>query len=492
VAAALCNDPSHADLLARFEQMSGQILALTQQVQALTLREAEREKAHAAETAALRAKVEDLEARLKKDSSNSSRPPSSDSPYKTRERRTKPSGRKQGGQPGHEGTARAEFSAERIDDVKDHRPPACCTGCGGTDLEDAGVFRWQVVEIPEIRPTVTEHRVHTLRCKKCGREDTGAMPADVARSNFGPRTHALAATLTGGFRLTRREAVRVFDEVFNVDLSTGALSDMEGRVAAALEESYRAVQRALREGEAAHIDETPWKQRRVLHWLWNATFGKLAVFRIDRRRDRGASRRLFAGKFHGVRIVDRLAVHDDVKPDRRQICWAHLDRDFAAFVDGPAGRRRFGRSGRAIAAAVFRSWDLFEAGRIDRPKLREIADRLESRVRLLLTGAAGHAAKRVRRFAAHLLRQIGSLFVYAAREKVEPSNNTAERSLRGPVLWRKGSYGTQSERGSRFAERMLTAKHCLRAQGRDLLAFLVEALRAHVHGHPPPSLLPPP
>lgn len=450
----------------------------------------ERDEKHTAETAALRAKVEDLEARLRKDSSNSSRPPSSDPPYKVRVRRTKPSGRRQGGQPGHEGKARAEFSADRIDDVKDHRPSPCCAGCGATDLEDAGVFRWQVVEIPEVRPKVTEHRVHTLRCKKCGHEETGEMPADVARSNFGPRTHALAATLTGGFRLTRREAVRVFDEIFNVDLSTGALSDMEGRVSAALEYPYRVVQRALREGDVAHVDETPWEQRRVLHYLWNATFGKLAVFRIDRRRDRAASRRLFAGRFHGVRIVDRLAAHEDVKRGRRQICWSHIDRDFTAFVDGPVGRRRFGRAGRAIARVVFRSYARFEEGRIDRAKLKEIADGLKERMRLLLSGAATHTSKRVRHFAAYLLRQVDALFVYAEHENVVPHNNAAERSLRGPVLWRKGSYGTQSDRGSRFAERMLTAKHCLRAQGREMLGFLVEALRAHVHGLAPPSLLP--
>ena len=296
MAATLCNDPSHADLLAKFEQMAVQIVALTEQVQALTQREAEREKAHAAENAALRAKVEDLEARLKKDSSNSSRPPSSDSPYRKRERREKPSGRSQGAQEGHEGSARPLLSVEEVDGVEDYKPP-CCTGCGGTDLEDAGVFRWQVVEVPEIRPSVTEHRVHTLRCRKCGEESTGELPAGIGRSNFGPRLHALTANLTGGFRVTRREAARFLDEVFNVDLSVGALSEMEGRVSASLEFPYREVQRVLREGDAAHIDETHWKERNKLHWLWNATFGKLAVFRIDKRRDRGASRRLLPGSF---------------------------------------------------------------------------------------------------------------------------------------------------------------------------------------------------
>jgi transposase len=376
--------------------------------------------------------------------------------------------------------------------VKDHAPPPCCPDCGGSDLEDAGVFRWQVVEVPEIRPRVTEHRVHKRRCRRCGVESAGELPPEVARSNFGPRTHALAAALTGGFRLTRREAVRFFDEVLHVDLSTGALSTMEGRVAAALEYPYRVVARALREGGAAHIDETPWKERRIPHWLWNATFGKLAVFRIDRRRDRAASRRLFAGKFHGTRIVDRYSVHDDVKAGRRQVCWAHLDRDFAAFVEGPVGRRRFGRTGRAVARGVFRSFDLFEAGRIDRARLRQIASSLKERVRRLLTDAEAHPSRRVRRFAKHLLRQIDACFVYAGQEGVSPTNNASERALRGPVLWRKGSYGTQSARGSRFAERILTAKHCLRAQGRDVLAFLVEAIRAHVHALTPPSLLPPP
>lgn len=468
-----CNDPTHADLLAKIEQLMAQVVSLTAIV--------ERQQRE----------IDDLKARLGRNSSNSSRPPSSDSPYKKRERHGKPSGRSQGAQDGHEGTSRPLLSVADVDVVRDYKPPACA-GCGGTDLEDAGVFRWQVVEIPVIAPAVTEHRAHTLRCRKCGGETAGELPEGVGRSNFGPRLHALAANLSGGFRVPRREAVRFLGEVFHVELSVGAFSAMERRIGDALEFPYRVVQRALREGKVAHIDETHWKERNRLHWLWNATFGKLAVFRIDRRRNRGASRRLFAGSYHGVRVVDRLSVHDDVKPWKRQICWSHLDRDFAAFADGPAGRRRFGLSGRAIARAVFRSCRLFKEGRIGRPKLREIADRLDKRVRLLLTGAAGHASMRVRRFAKHLLGQAGSLFTYAAVENVEATNNTSERSLRGPVLWRKGSYGTQSDRGSRFAERMLTVKHSIRAQGRDMLGFLVDTLDAHVHGLAPPSLLPPP
>lgn len=469
--------------------MAAQIVALTQQVRDLTLREAAREKAHAAETAALRAKIEALEARLRKDSSNSSRPPSSDSPYVKRERRDEPSGRKQGGQEGHKGTARSVTPASDLDATQDHRPLACGS-CGGTDLEDAGVFRWQVTEIPVIRPIVTEHCVHTRRCRACGVRSSGALPAGVGQSNFGPRVHALSAALTGGFRLTRREAVRCLDEVFGVGISLGALSEMEQRISDAVVFPYREAQCALRKSAVVHIDETPWKERSKLHWLWNATFGELAVFRIDRRRDRGASRRLFCGKFHGVRVVDRLAVHDDVKPKKRQICWSHLDRDFEAFVVGPAGSRRFGRSGKAIARRVFRACRSFKAGRIDRVRLQAIADLLEPRMRSLLESAASHASKRVQHFSAHLLRQIGSLFTYAAVEGVECTNNLAERVLRPAVLWRKGSYGTQSDRGSRFAERMLTVRHSLHAQSRGLLAFLEDALRAENHGLKPPSLLP--
>lgn len=480
VGPASCSDPTHADLLQRVE-------SLTLRVTALLERDAAREK----EVVALRARVADLEARLRKNSRNSSRPPSSDPPWEKRPGRGKPSGRKPGGQPGHEGTTRKLVAVEDVREFVPHGVTTC-PGCGGSDLEQTGVVRHQVTEIPPVEPVVVEHQVLHVLCRGCGTESVGELPPDVARSQFGPRIHAMVAQLTGGFRLTHREAVRVFDEMFGVEVGLGSLTAMQRRVTDALEFPFREAQRALRRGPAAYIDETSWRQGRGKAWLWTAYYDLLVVFHVDLRRSRGAFRRLLAGKFYGVRIVDRYVVHDDVKDARRQLCNAHVLRDFEGFATGPAGRRMFGRRGKALVMRIFRVWWRFVDGRIDRARLQAECAKLQARMTALLDDAATHAHARVRGFAKRLRKQVACLFTFAAVEGISLTNNAAERMLRAAVLWRKGSFGSHSARGARFASRFMTAARSLRLQGRSVLEFVVEALDAHARGHPPPSLVPVP
>lgn len=487
VAAALCTDPSHADLLAKFEQMAAQIVALTQQVQALTQCEA----VHAAENAALRAKVEELEARLKKDSSNSSRPPSSDPPWHKRERPRAPSGKKPGGQPGHEGTTRQMFDTSAVTNTLEHRPTAC-TCCGSTDLVASGEepYRHQIVEIPKIQPQIDEHRLFAMRCKKCGSRVVAPLPLGVPTDHSGPMLKATVAYLTGVGRMSKRDTQTVLKGLLGVDLGTGTIPAIERRVSRALDWSYREAQRALREGVLAHVDETSWREAGRLAWLWGMTDKVIAVFRIDRRRNRKAYRRLFAGLFHGFLVADRFAVYDNHPHDKRQSCDAHLLRDFEGFVAGPRRGRIFGRAGLRILHRLFGLWHRFQEGRFDHAALTMKMESVRLRLVALLTGAKDHAYAKARRFAAHLLPRVDAVFGFLRCKLAEPTNNAAERIMRRGVLWRKSSYGTASAAGSRFVERILTVSESLRAQGRDILAFLVESIIAHATGRPPPSLLP--
>lgn len=484
---AFCNDPTHADLL-------GMIQRLAEQFQALKEQHAADAEKHAAETAALRAEIDDLKAKLGRDSSNSSRPPSSDPPWKKRAVRTRaPSGRKPGGQPGHEGTTRQLFDAAAVDESHDHRPTACPC-CGSTDLAatDDEPYRHQIVEIPKIRPHVAEHRLFAMRCRKCGGRVVGELPPGVPADHHGPRLKATAAYFTGVGRLSKRETKRVFDELLGVDLGAGTVPSIERRVSRALEWSYREAQRALREGALAHVDETPWREARRPAWLWAATDRVLAVFHVDRRRNRAACRRLFAGIFRGFLVADRLAVYDNHPREKRQSCDAHLLRDFEGFVAGPRRGRAFGRAGRKILYRLFGLWHRFQEGRFEHAALVVKMEAVRVRLVALLTGAKDHAYARVRRFAAHLLPRIDAVFGFLRCKLAEPTNNPAERILRKAVLLRKSSYGTASAAGSRFVERMLTVSESLRAQGRDVLDFLVDSIVAHASGRPPPSLLPAP
>ncbi len=469
----------HADLLEQIARMQVEFAATIKRM----------EEAHSAQIAALRVEIEELQARIGRRSRNSSRPPSSDPPWEKRSPRKKSSGRKPGGQPGHKGKTRPLIPTDDVDRVVVHDVTEC-PGCGGTDLEQLDVFRHQVTEIPPVRALVTEHQVRTVRCRGCGEYAAGELPADVARSQFGPRVHALVAHLSGGFRLTHREIKLILGEVFDVELGLGSVTAIQRRVTEALEAPFRAVQRAVRQGPAAYIDETSWREFRCPVWMWTAHFGSLVVYHIDRRRNRRAFGRLMAGSFHGVRIVDRLAVHDKVKDALRQICNAHLLRDFEGFVTGPRGRRGFGRRGKAIVQQLLKLWRRFSEQRIDRDRLRQECDTLQSRMVALLDDAKTHAVARVRRFAAHLRKQVACMFTFARVSGIEPTSNAAERMLRCAVLWRKGSFGSHSKDGSRFVSRFLTISRSLRLQGRDVMEFLVNALDAHANARSPPEIVP--
>jgi transposase len=275
--------------------------------------------------AQLVAESEKLRARQGRNSSNSSKPPSSDGPWsKRRKRRRPPSDKKQGAQPGHPGKTRDLADEDEVDDVIDHEPKEC-TKCGCGELL-AGVMdprRHQVIEIPPLVATITEHRLHRRICPCCGEEVVANLPPDVPRSAFGPRLQALTATLVAGYRLSRRETSRLLSEAFGISMSVGSVSNLERCMSSALEPAFEEALTALRASGLAHIDETPWKKRGILHWLWTGVGDGVTVHRIDRRRNREALTRLMGTDFAGIHVTDRLATYDKIPGKRRQLCWAH-------------------------------------------------------------------------------------------------------------------------------------------------------------------------
>jgi len=444
-------------------------------------------------TAAKDARIAELEARVGRDSGNSSKPPSSDAPWsKRRQRRRPPSEKKQGAQPGHEGKARELVDEESVDEIVDHEPDAC-TRCGCADLLANGnpAWRHQVTEIPPLVATITEHRLHQRTCASCGEDVSATLPGDVARSAFGPRLQALVVTLVVAYRVSRREAARLLSEAFGVTISIGSISNIEERMSIALEASFEEALTALRSSGLAHIDETPWKKRGVLHWLWTGVGDDVTVHRIDRRRNREALERLMGKDFDGIAVTDRLATYDNIPGQSRQVCWAHLERDFRAFVQGPPEGRAFGEAGLAIAQALMRCVREHKQ-HDDRGRFEdEVRPHLGELIELLADGACAEIPK-VNGFAAHLLARAESLWVFADREGVPPTNNIAERAIRKAVLWRKNCFGSQSDRGLRFAERMMTVIATKRRRSEGVIDYLVEVARAAASGTPVPELMPQP
>ena len=443
--------------------------------------------------AVLHEKVRELTARLNADSTNSSQPPSTDKPWKERRSR-KPTGRRPGGQPGHKGTTRKPFPPEQVK----RRFPIVPERCGKCHRrlrpQDATgeVRRHQIVEIPPVLAEVFEYVLHQSCCPGCGEVTTADLPEGVPAGCVGPRFQAILALLTGRCRISRREAREIAIALFGekATVSVGTVAAMERRTARALKPSYDEALDAIQNAEFVHCDETSWRQSNKFAWLWAAVTPKLKVFRIDRRRNREAFRKLLFA-FVGILITDRYSVYRIHGVLMRQLCWAHLKRNFRALAERGGKGRSLGTSGLKIVKAVFEEWYRFRRGEITRHGLRCRIAPIRKRLDRLLTRHINSPVPKARKIAKDLREYGAALWTFARVEGVEPTNNAAERSLRKAVLWRKGSFGSASKAGSRFAERMLTVSESLRAQGRSILAFLEATIRAGLNSGQRPSLCPP-
>jgi transposase len=214
-------------------------------------------------------------------------------------------------------------------------------------------------------------------------------------------------------------------------------------------------------------------------------------FRIDPRRNREAFRKLLFA-FNGYLITDRFSVYRAHDTKKRQLCWAHLLRNFRGLEEQGGKARSLGVAGQQLVKDVFREWYRFREGEITRHALQRRLKPIRSRLERLLRRHLSNPVPAARKIAKDLREYGAALWTFAEVEGVEPTNNAAERAVRKGVLWRKGSFGSHSAEGSRFAERMLTVSESLRAQGRSILGFLEQALRTHGNGDRSPSLLPSP
>ena len=444
--------------------------------------------------AALMVRVAELEARLAQNSTNSSRPPSSDPPGMPRVP-SPPRGRRPGGQPGHPGRFRALVDAADVDVIVGCVPAQCDT-CGAalattataTDPPDE---RRQVTEVAPVPVVVTEYRLAGRRCPHCGQLTRAPLPADVGadRIGFGPRLTAIGALLTGRYRLSKREAAQCLDDLFGVNLAVGSVSALEQATSAALAPVVAEAAAAVQQAAVANVDETSWREARKRAWVWTVVTATLTIFHINRSRGGAVARALLGAAWAGIVGSDRGTMYKWLPADHRQVCWAHLKRDFQQLVDGGPASRPVGQQLLTLEAAVFARWHRFTQGAIDRATLCHNLAPIQAMMwQVLVDGSTGPTGK-----AAGVcweLRQLWpALWTFAHVAGVEPTNNVAERALRPAVLWRKGSFGTHSDSGSRFVERMLTVTATCRRQQRPLLDLLVAAITAQRCGSPPPSLV---
>ena len=456
------------------------LLRMDEQIQRLTERVARQEE-----------RIGELERRLGRNSRNSSLPPSQDPPGSAPKRGTGRSGRTQGGQPGHEGHGRPLLPAWAVDEVIDHWPERCACGhlFGDAERVAAGeAARHQVEELPVLATHVTEHRCQRVRCPDCGARETGVLPAEVAASAFGPRLQAAIVTLSVRNRISRRDVVECCEQLFSARISTGSVEAILQRAGDALEAPYAHLLAAVRRARHVNMDETGWRLRGQRRFLWGAFSARHAVLRIMADRDADRVWELLGSSTTTV-TSDRWWAYDQLPLRRRQVCWAHLKRDFAAHADGLGAQRELGEHGLRICAELFWAWEIYQHTG-ERSELQRHVLRLRRQLKPILRRYATKTPrnKRTRGIARNLLKLWPALWTFAAVNDVEPTNNHAERALRGAVIYRKLALGSQSSSGERRLERLLSAHTTCRLQRRSLHAYLVDLLRAHARSDPLPLL----
>lgn len=481
------------ELKAQLEAFAGLKAALDAALARIAALEAERKED--------KARIIALEAQLGQNSSNSSKPPSTDppgTPPKKRMRKSK--GRKPGGQPGHEYHGRKPVPPEQVTEVVEVEPGECVNGCGEFegDARRSKPRLHQVLEIPPIVLEVIEYQLFGRLCPKCGRWTWAELPPGVPSRGEGPRLTALVALLNGKYRLAKRQVQEALSDILGVDLSLGTICNLGQEMSDALDAPVEEARQYVRRQWLAYLDETGWKQgqengRKKRAWLWVAATAMVTVFQVATSRGSKIAKQMLGEEFAGFIVTDRWGGYNWVDAARRQICWSHLIRDFQGFADRGGRGGEIGEELLDQVDKMFDWWHRVRDGTLDRATFQAKMKPVEATIIGLL-----HKAKdlddsdehKTRGMANMILKLDKALFTFVKVEGIEPTNNFGERQVRPGAMWRRTSFGTQSEAGSRFVERMLTTAATLRQQKRCVLEFLTEAYAAHLAGRPGPSLLP--
>jgi transposase len=442
--------------------------------------------------AGLLKQVEQLTELVNKNSRNSNLPPSTDPPGsrgQSPKQGADAAKRKRGGQPGHRGSRRELVPESQVDQFIDLFPPEC-ENCWAPlpEKPDPEAKRHQHTELPVIEAHTTEFRRHTVECGRCGSKTCAAYdPNIIPVSPFGPRLMSVIALLTGAYHLSRRQTVRLLADILGIDLSLGAVSAIEARVSEAVAPPVDEAWKQVEAAPVKHTDGTSWRQAGAALALWTIATASATVFKIVSTGSEKILKPLF-GALKGILVSDRATALMFWAIERRQICWSHLIRKYVSFAerDGPAAE--VGRQLLDYAGILFEYWHQYRAGTLSRDRLRAWTTPLRAQVEALLEKAVAMRIDGLSGSCADILAHKAALWTFLDHDDVQPTNNHAERELRAFVLWRKRCFGTQSDRGNLFAERLMTIAHTARKQNRNVLGFLTACCLAYCEKTEPPSL----
>lgn len=456
--------------------------------------------------AALEERQQQLEEQLKRNSQNSSQPPSQDVSQGFKPKPKEQGKKRRGAQPGHEGHPQKLYAPEACAGIEEHYPSHCC-GCGESlSGSDAAPQRCQIVEIPALRPIVVEHRFHALDCPSCGVRTRAYDAAVVDGSRYGDRLCALVGLLSGEYRQSHRMVVRLLAEIFEIEMSVGSVGRLRQAISEAVAVPVTEAHQYVQHQARVSVDETSFQQGNAdganptgrTGWLWVVVTPLMCYFQVRLSRSQAAAQTILASAFAGYVNSDRYSAYNWLAMKQRQVCWAHLKRDFTKIAQRSGVSRELGEALLKQHAQLFALWHRVRDQTLERTQFVTEVEPIRKSVHQLLTEAADYAiaegektplAKTVGT-CRQLLKIEPALWLFVTVEGIEPTNNAAEQAIRPAVLWRKCSYGSQSAEGSLFVGRMMTVVTSLRRQQRHVLDYFADACHAKRQGLPAPSLLP--
>src|SRR5260221_1786956 len=444
---------------------------------------------------ALAEEVNRLRQQSQRSSRNSSQPPSKDSvaakAQQAKAREERRSGRQRGGQRGHPGQTRELLSVDLVDDIVVCKP-SVCVACGSLLLgEDSQARRHQGKDWPIIRTGLTDYQVQRVTCLHCQKVNVEPLPAEVGMSQFGPTLVSALLLTMGRYRLSERQFVDWLETFYDVSVCPSSVVNLQNMVSDALAEPVAALQQYVQTQPVCNHDETSSAKAKQpkRDWLWAVVTPWGSVFEIALSRSGEVARRLLQG-FKGIVGSDRHSGYTWLLPCCRQVCWSHLVRDFQKILERDPASYPIGSPLQLQAAYLLALWAKVRIGELPRSAFDAELPTIQAQCKhWLLTGAECPSAKTVET-CRNLLALWEALWSFTTHPSVEPTNNSAERALRHPVIWRRLSYGTHSTRGSTFVARILSVVETCRLQKRSSLLFIRQALIAFRSRAPAPSLLP--
>lgn len=433
--------------------------------------------------------IEELKEKLGTNSKNSSKP-SSTEPFKKKPKKKKnKSKRKPGAQPGHKGVYRELLPESEVDHIAKHHPAKRCD-CGSRVKSTDTFRRHQVHELPRVNAIVTEHQLHSGICFGCGKIHHAELPADVPRGMLGAMAMAKIGALTGDYRMSKRNVTFLLDDFYNLRISVGTVSNAEKIVSAALEKPVEEAKKFIPQQAVVNADETSHAECGNKMWTWVFIASLVSVFIIRPSRGAKIVKDFLGETFKGILSTDRWSAYTWLAVIYRQLCWAHLKRDFQKISERSGASGRIGEELLAYTRKMFWYWNKVKDGTISRSQFKKLMIPVKKRVEALLATGMRCGNKKTAGMCKHIFKLKEALWTFVENEGVEPTNNLAEQIIRRIVIWRKTSFGTQSKRGTLYLERIMSVVSTCKMQKRNVLDFITESIRAHLSGAEAPSLIP--